>query len=49
MRTSDHSAGSSLRLKKAFVRATAVIGVLSLFSTAYLYYDYSARMPSRLW
>ena len=42
---SDHSAGSSLRLKKAFVRATAVIGVLSLFYTAYLYYDYSARMP----
>ncbi len=46
MRTRDHSAGSSLSLKKAFVRATAVIGVLSLFYTAYLYYDYRARMPS---
>ena len=46
MRASDHIAGSSVRLKKTFVRATAVIGVLSLFYTAYLYYDYSARMPN---
>ena len=46
MRTRDHSADSSLSLKKAFVRATAVIGVLTLFYTAYLYYDYRARMPS---
>jgi len=46
MRASDHSAGSSLRLKKALVRATAVISVLSLSYTAYLYYDYRGRMPS---
>ena|SRR5436190_23626905 len=46
MRMRDQSAGSSLGLKKAFVRATAVMGVLSLFYRAYLYYDYRARMPS---
>ncbi len=46
MRTRDHSADSSLSLKKAFVRATAVIGVLTLFYTAYLYYDYIPRGPS---
>ena len=37
----------ALRITKILVRTTAVIGMISLFYTAYLYYDYRARMPTR--
>jgi len=35
----------ALHLKKALVRTAAVIGIVSMFYSAYLYYDYRARMP----
>jgi len=48
MRTRDDlESDRALRLKKVLVRTTAVIGMISLFYTAYLYYDYRARMPTQ--
>ncbi len=47
MRTrEDMESDRAVRLKKVLVRTTAVIGMISLFYTAYLYYDYRARMPT---
>jgi len=34
-------------LKKVVVRTAAIIGMLSLLYAAYLYFDYTARMPSQ--
>ena len=42
----DMESDRALRLKKVLVRATAVIGMISLLYTAYLHYDYRARMPT---
>jgi len=36
----------ALRITKVLVRTTAVIGMISLLYTAYLYYDYRARMST---
>ncbi len=48
MRTRDDmESDRALRLKKVLVRTTAVIGMICLFYTAYLYYDYRARMPTQ--
>src|SRR2546426_640405 len=47
MRTRDDmDSNRALRLKKGLVRTTAVIGMISLLYSAYLYYDYRARMPT---
>ena len=47
MRTRDDmESDRALRLKKVLVRTTAVIGMISLLYTAYLYYDYRGRMPT---
>ncbi len=47
MRTRDDmESDRALRLKKVLVRTTAVIGMISLLYSAYLYYDYRARMPT---
>ncbi len=47
MRTRDDMESDRvLPLKKVLVRTTAVIGMISLFYTAYLYFDYRARMPT---
>ena len=47
MRTRDDmESDRALRLQKVLVGTTAVIGMISLFYTAYLYYDYRARMPT---
>jgi|SRR5213083_1812947 len=42
----DRESDRVLRLKKVLVRTTAVIGMISWFYTAYLYYNYRARMPT---
>ena len=42
----DMESDRALRLQKVIVRTTAVIGMISLLYTAYLYYDYRARMPT---
>jgi len=47
MRTrDDRESDRALRLKKVLVRTTAVIAMISLLYSAYLYYDYRARMPT---
>ncbi len=46
MRTHHIESDRTLRLQKALVRTTAIIGMISLFYTAYLYYNYRARMPN---
>ena len=48
MRTRDGmESDRALRLKKVLVRTTSFIAMMSLLYSAYLYYDYRARMPTR--
>ena|SRR6267143_1398309 len=42
----DMEPDRALRITKVLVRTTAVIGMISLLYTAYLYYDYRARMST---
>src|SRR5258705_13597098 len=47
MRTQDDmESDRAVRLKKVLVRMTAGIAMISLLYSAYLYYDYRARMPT---